>query len=271
MTQTDTSSKWADLAPRVLSAVGMAAIAIIAVALGGPVFLAVLAVVIGLCMWEFSRLIHAEARALHVVLGVIAGVSVIYCGITLDSPDPVALFSLPRIAVLLGAPLVGAALLPRHRVLFFFYAALIMLAGLGFVAMGTSQILVWFILVIIISDVSGYFAGRLLGGPKFWPRVSPKKTWSGTIAGWIGALGLGVIGAALGAFTPVEALALPLVAFAGQMGDIVQSAIKRKMGVKDSSNLIPGHGGVLDRFDAMIGASGAMILLITIASLSVAG
>jgi len=108
--------------------------------------------------------------------------------------------------------------------------------------------------VVVASDVLGYFAGRMLGGPKFWPAISPKKTWSGTVAGWIGAalVGLVVVLAtgASWALVPFSAL----VAFAGQMGDIAESWVKRRAGVKDASALIPGHGGVLDRFDALIGA-----------------
>jgi phosphatidate cytidylyltransferase len=115
--------------------------------------------------------------------------------------------------------------------------------------------------VVVASDVLGYFAGRMLGGPKFWPQISPKKTWSGTVAGWIGAaLVGGVTAQALGAswlLVPISAL----VAFAGQLGDIAESWVKRRCGVKDASTLIPGHGGVLDRFDALIGAIVALILL----------
>lgn len=111
----------------------------------------------------------------------------------------------------------------------------------------------WLLAVVIASDVMGYFAGRLLGGPKFWPSISPKKTWSGTTAGWIGAL---IVGWAFsGTLGSVVILFSPIVAFAGQMGDIAESAIKRRAGVKDSSQLIPGHGGVLDRFDAVIFAA----------------
>lgn len=131
-------------------------------------------------------------------------------------------------------------------------AALIWLRGLpnGFL------LICWLLAVVIASDVMGYFAGRALGGPKFWPRISPKKTWSGTVAGWIGAALVGVVFAALDRGTGLGLVLLsPFVAFAGQMGDIAESAIKRRAGVKDSSNLIPGHGGVLDRFDALIFAA----------------
>jgi phosphatidate cytidylyltransferase len=109
--------------------------------------------------------------------------------------------------------------------------------------------------------VAGYFAGRSLGGPKFWPAVSPKKTWSGTVAGWIGAamVGLGFVLAGHGGWALV--LLSPVVAFAGQMGDVVESWLKRRAGVKDSSHLIPGHGGLLDRFDALIGATVVVMLI----------
>jgi phosphatidate cytidylyltransferase len=117
----------------------------------------------------------------------------------------------------------------------------------------------------------GYFAGRILGGPKFWPAISPKKTWSGTIAGWIGAaiLGLGFVLAGQGTLWLV--VLSPLVAFAGQMGDIVESWLKRRVGAKDSSALIPGHGGVLDRFDALTGAMVLVMLLTRIFDLPIGG
>jgi phosphatidate cytidylyltransferase len=129
----------------------------------------------------------------------------------------------------------------------------------------------WLLGVVIVSDVMGYFAGRILGGPKFWPAISPKKTWSGTIAGWAGAavLGLGFVLAGYGSFWLV--LLSPLVAFAGQMGDIVESWLKRRVGAKDSSNLIPGHGGVMDRFDALSGAMVLVMLLTRVFDLPIGG
>ena len=119
--------------------------------------------------------------------------------------------------------------------------------------------LLWLILVVVATDIAGYFAGRALGGPKFWPAISPKKTWSGTAAGWISAAVVGLI------FLLITDAGRDLiwisaaVAFASQMGDIAESAVKRRCGVKDSSNLIPGHGGLFDRFDGLLGASLAML------------
>jgi phosphatidate cytidylyltransferase len=139
-----------------------------------------------------------------------------------------------------------------------------MVAGFGLVSLresvGTAGIL-WLVCVVVASDVAGYFAGRTLGGPKFWPAVSPKKTWSGTVAGWIGAALVGLAFVLAGSGGWVLVLLSPIVAFAGQMGDVVESWLKRRAGVKDSSHLIPGHGGLLDRFDALIGATVVVMLI----------
>ena len=265
--QNKLSSKWSDLLPRVLSAVVMAIIAIADIALGNPYYLIMIAVVIGLCVGEFARLLQPDDKPTFVALGLIAGLSVVFGTYGYDGGDFLKDFISFRTLELFIPPIIGALLIKQYKALFFGYCLLIMLAGYGFMALGPSILLVWFILIIIVSDVAGYFVGRTVGGPKFWPRVSPKKTWSGTVAGWVGALAIGLIGASQGVFTPTEALFAPLIAFAGQMGDIIESAIKRKIGVKDSSHLIPGHGGVLDRFDAMIGAAGALMILSGIAAL----
>lgn len=142
-------------------------------------------------------------------------------------------------------------------------AMLIAAQGLLALRLGPSGLaaVLWLILVVVASDTCGYFAGRCLGGPKFWPRLSPKKTWSGTIAGWLGAAAVGAVFWAAGKAGAGLILVSPLVAFAGQMGDITESWAKRRAGAKDASNLIPGHGGVMDRFDALIGATLAVMVL----------
>ncbi len=269
MTHEKSSSKWSDLAPRVLSAIAMAAIAIGAIALGDPVFLTLIAVVIGLSIAEFARLLQPAPVWVFVLLGALAAMAVLIASFGFDASDPEGqLLSLKTLLLFLPL-IVGGVLIKTRRLLFLGYGGVIMLAGLGFISMGPGEVLIWFLLIIIMSDVAGYFVGRMVGGPKFWPRISPKKTWSGTVAGWVGALVIGLTGAGFGVFTPTEAMFAPLIAFAGQMGDIAESAIKRKMNVKDSSNLIPGHGGVLDRFDAMIGAAAVLLVLIGVSSLVV--
>lgn len=160
--------------------------------------------------------------------------------------------------------MVGAAVLPRHRISFAIFALAIQIAGWGLIHFRNDYgftWLIWLVLVVVVTDIAGYFAGKTFGGPKFWPAISPKKTWSGTIAGWIAAA---LVGLLFTLFTPAGltiVLISMVMSFAGQMGDIAESAFKRRQGVKDSSSLIPGHGGFFDRFDALLGAALFMLLV----------
>ncbi len=262
MGQSSSGSNWSDLGPRTFAGLAMALAGVGAIWLGGMVFVALISVVIGLCFWELSRLLVRPQKQLAMLLGLCAALAVLVVGFRLETTGAMGV----TWAWLLLAPIAGIVLLSQHRVLFAAYSGLIVLAALGFLHLSHSHLVLWLVLVVIVSDVAGYFAGRLLGGPKFWPRISPKKTWSGTVAGWIGAALVGLAFAALGGATSTMTLLVwmigsALAAFSGQLGDIAESAIKRYVGVKDSSNLIPGHGGVLDRFDAMIGAAAVVFAL----------
>jgi len=119
----------------------------------------------------------------------------------------------------------------------------------GFVA------LIMVLLVVWVTDIGGYFAGRGIGGPKLWPRVSPKKTWAGAIGGFIASLAIAAVfaGFGLGKMGPLL-LVGAVLSIASQLGDLFESAVKRRFGVKDSSQIIPGHGGLLDRLDGYVAA-----------------
>jgi phosphatidate cytidylyltransferase len=120
---------------------------------------------------------------------------------------------------------------------------------LGFAALMLVLLVVW------ATDIGGYFAGRLIGGPKLWPRVSPKKTWAGAIGGFVASLGVAGGFAAFGFGKTLPLLLLgTALSVASQLGDLFESAVKRKFGVKDSSHLIPGHGGLMDRLDGFVAA-----------------
>jgi phosphatidate cytidylyltransferase len=111
------------------------------------------------------------------------------------------------------------------------------------------------LLVVWATDSAGYFAGRGFGGPKLWPRVSPKKTWAGAVGGFAASLFVAAGFAAFGLARPGPALLLAAVlSVASQLGDLFESAVKRRFGVKDSSHIIPGHGGLLDRLDGFVAA-----------------
>lgn len=111
--------------------------------------------------------------------------------------------------------------------------------------------------IVWSTDIFGYFAGRSIGGPKLMPAVSPKKTWSGAIAGTLGAMIVAVLVAKFfGSFSTVAIAGVALLlSVCGQAGDLFESFVKRKFGVKDSSQIIPGHGGVMDRLDGFWAAA----------------
>lgn len=111
------------------------------------------------------------------------------------------------------------------------------------------------LLVVWAADIGGYFAGRGIGGPKLWPRVSPKKTWAGAFGGLIGSVVVAAGFAACGVGRTMPLLLLgATLSIISQLGDLFESAVKRRFGVKDSSQIIPGHGGLLDRLDGFVAA-----------------
>jgi phosphatidate cytidylyltransferase len=115
--------------------------------------------------------------------------------------------------------------------------------------------LMFVLLIVWVTDSGGYFAGRGIGGPKLWPRVSPKKTWAGAAGGFAASLAVAAGFAAfdLGGIGPLLMLSGAL-SVVSQLGDLFESAVKRRFGVKDSSHIIPGHGGLMDRLDGFVAA-----------------
>jgi phosphatidate cytidylyltransferase len=115
--------------------------------------------------------------------------------------------------------------------------------------------LMFVLLIVWVTDSGGYFAGRGIGGPKLWPRVSPKKTWAGAAGGFAASLAVAAGFAAfdLGRVGPLLMLSGAL-SVASQLGDLFESAVKRRFGVKDSGHIIPGHGGLMDRLDGFVAA-----------------
>ena len=240
--------RWHDLGRRLVSAAVMIAIGAVELWLGGPPFAALVIVLTAGMVWELARITAPPRNRSARMIAALAAAGLL---LTFLHPAPVA-------ATALAAPALALALTPRRdRRLAAAWALALMVAGYGLVSLrevaGPGAVL-WLILVVVASDVLGYFAGRLIGGPKFWPSLSPKKTWAGTVAGWAGAAGVGGAFVLSGQAAPALIVLSPVVALAGQMGDIAESWLKRRAGVKDASNLIPGHGGLLDRFDALTGA-----------------
>lgn len=233
----------------------MAVVALGAVVLGG-VWFQMLTIFAGAVMiWELWMMINPDAPEPGMLLAALA--ASVLSGLLSEANWII-------VGLFLVIPVIGATITARERVTFFCFALGIELACWGLIAFRNEFgpiWIVWLVGVVVVTDVAGYFAGRLIGGPKFWPSLSPKKTWSGTSAGWIAAL---IVGLLFWSLTGANWICVPisaLLSLASQMGDLTESGLKRRMGVKDSSALIPGHGGLFDRFDGMLGASLVMLLL----------
>jgi phosphatidate cytidylyltransferase len=249
------TERWADLATRMGSGAAMVVAGLLGIWFGGLVFHLLVALICGLMVWELVGMLRPGERGAQLQMGGLTGAAVI------------AAFYLPvgfALPVLLAPAMVGFGQLAKHRTIFMVFTVMILLAGFGIVQIRDELgfgWLMWLVLVVVTTDVVGYFAGRAIGGPKFWPRVSPKKTWSGTAAGWVGAALIGAL-FSLNTGVGLQLIGISIaVSMASQMGDMAESGVKRRMGVKDSSALIPGHGGLLDRFDGMLGASVFLLII----------
>lgn len=173
-------------------------------------------------------------------------------------------FAVGRIDVALMVLVVGlaavSALAPERRgwaAAGFLYAAA---AEVGSVLVRLDPVkgfaaLMFVLLIVWVTDSGGYFAGRSIGGPKLWPRVSPKKTWAGAAGALAASLAVafGFAMFELGRTGPLLMLGAAL-SIVSQLGDLLESAVKRRFGVKDSGHIIPGHGGLMDRLDGFIAA-----------------
>lgn len=238
------------LRQRTLSALVLAVPVLFCVAAGRPYFDVMVAVGAAIMVWEWFRLCSSTFPLLEAIA---AGISILGA-VGLAGVDEAG-YGLLVLAA--GSVLVAA--LSRGRWWFSaapFYIGLpsVSLVWLrGDPALGLETVL-WLLAVVWMSDIGAYAAGRSIGGPKLAVRLSPNKTWAGLLgamasAGAAGAATAGVM--ALASVWPLALVSAGLGA-AAQAGDLFESFAKRRFGVKDTSSLIPGHGGLLDRVDALI-------------------
>lgn len=245
-----------DLLRRIGSAAIMIPLAIGAAWWGGWPFALFWLVAAVLVLWEWNRLILGEVPPLMIggELVALAGAVVL-----------IRLFLNPGfglVALGIGAG-IALAFSPRGRGRWaiggLLYATAVV-AGPVILRedplQGLAAIL-WLFAVVWGADVAAYFAGRTLGGPRLWPRLSPKKTWSGFLGGIATGTGLGLAIVSLMGVPPSLGLVFvsALVAVASQAGDLFESFVKRRFSAKDAGRLIPGHGGVMDRLDGFLVAA----------------
>jgi phosphatidate cytidylyltransferase len=245
----------ADLPARVGAAVVLMALALGSAWAGGYWFTAFWLIAAILVDWEWQNLIGGPNRDLRGAFGAVG----LFIAAPLATNDAIFWAIVALLAGAIGASLTSGSK-PRFRLM---PAAGVLYAGAMLVSVcllrasqtdGLAAIL-WLFAVVWGADVMAYFGGRLIGGPKLWPSISPGKTWAGFVVGVVcGALaGLLTSGAAS---SSVLLFVFGLVTAAvSQGGDLFESFLKRRFGVKDSSHLIPGHGGLMDRLDGFIAAA----------------
>lgn len=260
-----------DLGPRIISAIILAGIAVVTLLTGG-IFFAIAWLAATLAVYvEWERLISGERLVPRLAAGAVAILAAAWLA---NAGYPGFAF----LALILGAVATAYAAARGRRG---WSAAGVIYAGSLIISVLTlrpsfpfgERAVGWLFAVVWGTDVVAYFAGRLIGGPRFAPQISPSKTWAGTLVGMAGGAALGslfLIGAAY--LSQIDTPSPPLVLFllglitsaVAQGGDLFESWTKRCFGAKDSGGLIPGHGGMMDRLDGFIAAAAWVALLGTL-------
>lgn len=277
--------KASNLATRVLSALVLIPLVLIAVYLGHPWFDLFVILFAGVMAWEWARIAGrrrgpsdpspaARIPVSNLAPAGLLSIAIVVITLCLDRFPEVIALDVPGWAlILVGTMLAVLVSLPAHgrRSLWF---------GLGILYVATPAmamlwvrddpvtgqgilLLAWILALVIATDTGAYAAGRSIGGPKLAPRISPNKTWAGLLGGMASAALVGLIFGLLLHLPSIWKLMILSGALAviEQVGDLLESAFKRRFGMKDSSHIIPGHGGVLDRVDGLLAVSVAVAAL----------
>jgi len=257
---------WKNVGIRAVTALSLAAITIPPLYFGGWPWAVLVSLFGGRMMWEWVRMSDTRPTRLAFILPILGVVlSAFYMA--------QGLWMYSMIAIAFAAIVTG---IERARRGGFLWAGLgclyIAIPCLAIVAIrgaengfATEEFkkLIYIILVVVAADVGAYFGGSFFKGPKMAPKLSPNKTWSGFISGFgFGALIGGIVGLVIGLGFPLGlALSLPIVILS-VFGDLLESGLKRTLNVKDAGDLLPGHGGLLDRLDSlMLAVVGAGLIL----------
>ena len=254
-----------ELTLRVCSALVLAPLAIGIAYVGGWLFVVFWGLAAIGVFWEWTALVAGgDRRAVLMTGGASVVLAVALTGAVGTAANGVHEVRLLAAITVLAMGMLGvAALVPREErawaVVGIPYAGLLGIApivlrsdvGYGFTAVVFLFAIVW------ATDIVAYFVGRAVGGPKLAPWISPKKTWSGAAGGTIGAIVVAIIIAKVAGFANVLALCsiAVMLSVVAQGGDLFESALKRRFGAKDSGQLIPGHGGLMDRLDGFVMAA----------------
>lgn len=252
-----------DLRVRTLSAIVLVAVAAVELYIGGTLFILSLALLTAALVWETVRLVIADRRRWRWSACFFGAVAVVTTLPMFDhiQTGPIMLACLALVGLMSWIALRGAQMRRSTTIVAVSVAlgCVVLSEAESTLAYGGYSVLLFLVPAVVATDIGAYFSGRLIGGPKLAPAISPNKTWAGSVGGVISAILIGL--ACLMMFGKAEkelvsaALMLAILSVCAQLGDLGESWLKRRAGAKDSGSLIPGHGGVLDRFDGFIGAA----------------
>jgi phosphatidate cytidylyltransferase len=245
-----------ELGLRIASSAVLAPLAVAVAVVGGWAFIVFWSLAAAGVLWEWTSLVAAsERRTILMAGGVALGLALAL--VSTSPPMLTAALTVTAIGAMGIAPLAAR---PRAWTIGAVpYAAAMGIAPIILRADEQDGLIAIILLFAVVwtTDIVAYFAGRLIGGPKLMPRVSPKKTWSGAVAGLLGAVVAATAiakAAGLAEWLPL-ALIGAILSVCAQSGDLFESLLKRKFGAKDSGHLIPGHGGLMDRLDGFVAAA----------------
>lgn len=249
-------SSWQDLPLRICSAGIIVPVVLLCIIRGGWYYIGMITVISVIMALEWEALFKISCRNFSGGLFLLWPVIAYYAalkGMWLQAISIILGFSFifgPQLW--LGSAVIGAAGLS--------------LLWLRFMTGFQAWMIIWIVSVVIASDSCAYLVGKFIGGPKLIPSVSPGKTWSGAIggligAGCVGAYVIGYLNHGFGYAYIIGGLLSVVIGIVAQIGDLLESKLKRVLGVKDSGKIIPGHGGVLDRCDALLTVSIFVALL----------
>ncbi|MCQ2914224.1 MAG: phosphatidate cytidylyltransferase [Alphaproteobacteria bacterium] len=252
------------LKKRILSALVLIPIPLLALYFGSPWIEILMCAILGIMGWEWETMVTKKFTPVGMTIA-ITGVVCVY----MMMYAPIITLALPIVIALVFLALHKTISAPKMMILGLFYTVYPILSFLMLNYLGGFALGIWLLGLVWAMDTGAYAFGKTIGGPKFAPRISPKKTWAGFIGGMICS---GLWGYACTKFISVEnSLNFSLITAAlggvSQFGDLFESAIKRKLEIKDSSNLIPGHGGIFDRIDALLGVAPVVVLLFIISAI----
>ncbi len=255
-------SKLDSVMKRSVAAAVMAPLTLLAVFAGMPYF-NLFALFVGcLLAWEWAEMMPTEKKGRYTALYVFAVASSTWLLHLIAVPLAIVLATLAAVYKSRGEKYRGLLVLGVP------YISIGVGAFAWLYSIGGMECVLWYILVIWSVDVGGYVVGCSLKGPKLAPKISPNKTWAGLAGAMVFALVVSwvfVFGFNIQPFWRKSLIiAAPFVALIAQTGDLIESAIKRKLGLKDSSNLIPGHGGIFDRIDGLIFAAPFVLIMVIV-------